>query len=322
MDCFIDKLWIFYHRDDYRTDFKIKMRHNHRHGDNKSYSKAFAIGIGLNIIFVAVEVFFGLKANSSALLADAGHNASDVLSLIFAWTAIWLAALKPKGKYTYGLRRTTILVSILNALLLFGAVIAIGWDAIGQLKSPKPVASSLVMMVAGIGVIINSLTSLLFIKGQKQDLNIRGAFLHMAADAGVSLGVVIGGLLMSLTELQWIDPVMSLAIVCIILWGTWNLFKDSLDLALDAVPKHIDIKEVRRFLLSKECVEAVHDLHVWALSTTQVALTAHLIMPHGYDDEFITNLQTELEKKFKINHTTFQVENKAMEKGCRQTDCE
>ncbi|MFO7979869.1 MAG: cation diffusion facilitator family transporter [Candidatus Aminicenantes bacterium] len=297
------------------------MKHNHRHGDNKSYSKAFAMGIGLNIIFVAVEVFFGLKANSSALLADAGHNASDVLSLVFAWTAIWLAALKPKGKYTYGLRRSTILVSILNALLLFGAAIAIGWDAIGKFKNPEPVASSQIMIVAGIGVVINTLTFLLFIKGQKKDLNIRGAFLHMAADAGVSLGVVMGGLLISLTGIQRIDPVMSLVIVCIILWGTWNLFIDSLNLALDAVPKHIDIEEVRRFLLSKEGVEGIHDLHVWSLSTTHVALTAHLIMPHGHDDEFITSLQTELEKKFKIKHTTFQVESRAMEKNC-QTDCE
>ncbi|MGM0466391.1 MAG: cation diffusion facilitator family transporter [Acidobacteriota bacterium] len=297
------------------------MKHNHRHGDNKSYSKAFAVGIGLNIIFVAVEVFFGLKANSSALLADAGHNASDVLSLVFAWTAIWLAALKPKGKYTYGLRRSTILVSILNALLLFGAAIAIGWDAIGKFKNPEPVASSQIMIVAGIGVVINTLTFLLFIKGQKKDLNIRGAFLHMAADAGVSLGVVMGGLLISLTGIQRIDPVMSLVIVCIILWGTWNLFIDSLNLALDAVPKHIDIEEVRRFLLSKEGVEGIHDLHVWSLSTTHVALTAHLIMPHGHDDEFITSLQTELEKKFKIKHTTFQVESRAMEKNC-QTDCE
>lgn len=279
------------------------------------------MGIGLNIIFVAVEVFFGLKANSSALLADAGHNASDVLSLVFAWTAIWLAALKPKGKYTYGLRRSTILVSILNALLLFGAAIAIGWDAIGKFKNPEPVASSQIMIVAGIGVVINTLTFLLFIKGQKKDLNIRGAFLHMAADAGVSLGVVMGGLLISLTGIQRIDPVMSLVIVCIILWGTWNLFIDSLNLALDAVPKHIDIEEVRRFLLSKEGVEGIHDLHVWSLSTTHVALTAHLIMPHGHDDEFITSLQTELEKKFKIKHTTFQVESRAMEKNC-QTDCE
>ncbi len=279
------------------------------------------MGIGLNIIFVAVEVFFGLKANSSALLADAGHNASDVLSLVFAWTAIWLAALKPKGKYTYGLRRSTILVSILNALLLFGAAIAIGWDAIGKFKNPEPVASSQIMIVAGIGVVINTLTFLLFIKGRKKDLNIRGAFLHMAADAGVSLGVVMGGLLISLTGIQRIDPVMSLVIVCIILWGTWNLFIDSLNLALDAVPKHIDIEEVRRFLLSKEGVEGIHDLHVWSLSTTHVALTAHLIMPHGHDDEFITSLQTELEKKFKIKHTTFQVESRAMEKNC-QTDCE
>jgi cobalt-zinc-cadmium efflux system protein len=297
------------------------MKHQPENGESRSYSKAFALGIGLNITFVAVEVFFGLRANSSALLADAGHNASDVLSLVFAWTAIWLAALKPKGKYTYGLRRSTILVSILNALLLFGAAFAIGWDAIGKFKNPEPVASSQIMIVAGIGVVINTLTSLLFIKGQKKDLNIRGAFLHMAADAGVSLGVVLGGLLISLTGSLWIDPVMSLAIILIILWGTWNLFIDSLNLALDAVPKHIDIEEVRRFLLSKEGVEGIHDLHIWAMSTTHVALTAHLIMPHGYDDKFITNLQKELKQKFGINHTTFQVENRDVEESCL-TKCE
>jgi cobalt-zinc-cadmium efflux system protein len=270
---------------------------------------------------VAVEVFFGLRANSSALLADAGHNISDVLSLVFAWTAIWLATLKPKGKYTYGLRRSTVLVSILNAVLLFGAVIAIGWDAVGKLKTPEPVASSQVMIVAGIGVVINTLTSLLFIKGQKQDLNIRGAFLHMAADAGVSLGVVAGGWLISMTGLYWIDPVMSLVIIVIILWGTWNLFSEAISLALDAVPKHIDLEEVRQFLLSKEGVHAVHDLHVWALSTTQVALTAHLIMPQGNEQEFILNLQNELRQKFQIDHTTFQIEDRDMEEGC-ETNCE
>jgi len=296
------------------------MEHHHGYEKSNSYSRAFAIGIGLNITYVAVEVFFGLKANSSALLADAGHNASDVLSLVFAWSAIWLAALKPKGKYTYGLRRTTILVSILNALLLFGAVVAIGWHAIGKFKNPEPVASSQIMMVAGIGVVINTLTSLLFIKGQKHDLNIRGAFLHMAADAGVSAGVVMGGLLISLTGLQWIDPAMSLVIIFIILWGTGNLFKDSLDLALDAVPKHIDLEEVRRFLLSKKGVEAVHDLHIWALSTTHVALTAHLIMPRGCKGEFIPDLQKELEQKFGIDHTTFQIEDRYMKGSCR-TNC-
>ncbi len=288
---------------------------------HKNYSRAFAIGIGLNILFVAVELFFGLLANSSALLADAGHNASDVLGLVFAWTAAWLATIKPKGKYTYGLRRTTILVSILNALLLFGAVIFIGWDAVGKLKNPEPVASTYIIIVAGIGVVINTLTSLLFLKGKKHDLNIKGAFLHMAADAGVSFGVVIAGLLIKFTGKQWIDPLITFLIIIVIFWGTWRLFIESLDLALDAVPRHIDASKVRQFLLSKKGVKDIHDLHIWAISTTQVALTVHLIMPQGYMDEFLVELEKELNQKFGISHTTFQIENTEENGGC-QTDCD
>ncbi len=292
--------------------------HEHRHGT--SHKKAFAIGIGLNLIYVAVEVFYGLIANSSALLADAGHNASDVLGLVFAWTATWLATIKPKGKYTYGLRKTTILVSIINAVLLFGAVIAIGWDAFGKLQNPEPVAGKKVMIVAGIGFIINALTALLFIKGQKHDLNIKGAFLHMAADAGVSLGVVVAGLLIYLTGKLWIDPVMSFIIIAVILWGTWRLFMDSVNLALDAVPKHVDLDEVRKYIESKNGVESLHDLHIWAMSTTQIALTAHLEMPHGGSDRFIAELQQELKNKFGIGHTTFQIERKSLDINC-ETDC-
>jgi len=297
------------------------MAHAHGHTLHQSgpdnYNRAFAIGIGLNVGFVAVEVFYGLAANSSALLADAGHNASDVLSLVFAWTAGWLATLKPKGKYTYGLRKTTILVSILNALLLFGAVVLIARDAIGKLVEPEPVAGGKVMIVAGIGVVINTLTALLFMKGQKDDLNIRGAFLHMAADAGVSLGVVIAGLLIHFTGLEWIDPVTSFLVIAVILWGTWRLFTDSLDLALDAVPKHIDLEKVRKYLLSRKGVSDVHDLHIWAMSTTRVALTAHLVMPGGNDDHFLADLQEELDHAFGINHTTLQIENEPIDEDCR-----
>jgi cobalt-zinc-cadmium efflux system protein len=296
------------------------MAHSHEHTTQKSYGKAFAIGIGLNITFVAVEIYYGLIANSSALLADAGHNASDVLSLVFAWAAIWLASIKPKGKYTYGLRKTTILVSILNALLLFGAVIAIGLDAVGKFKNPEPVAGTQVMIVAGIGVVINTITALLFMKGQKDDLNIKGAFLHMSADAGVSLGVVVAGLLINLTGIQLIDPVMSFIIILVILWGTWRLFTDSIDLALDAVPKQIKLDKVRNFLLSQNGVADIHDLHVWAMSTTQIALTAHLIMPKGFSDKFISELQQKLEHEFGIGHTTFQIENEKIEKECK-TNC-
>ena len=296
------------------------MAHTHGHTHTVPHRRAFAIGIGLNIIFVAVEIFYGLLANSSALLADAGHNASDVLGLAFAWTAAWLATIKPKGKYTYGLRKTTILVSILNAILLFGAVAAIGWDAIGKLQNPQPVGGKQVMIVAGIGVVINTFTALLFMKGQKHDLNIRGAFLHMAADAAVSLGVVVAGLLIIQTGKNWIDPMMSFIIIAVILWGTWQLFSDSISLALDAVPKNIDVEKVRCFIESKNGVENLHDLHIWAMSTTQNALTAHLVMPNGNDDDFITLLQNELKKKFNIVHTTFQIENRNLQQNC-DTDC-
>jgi cobalt-zinc-cadmium efflux system protein len=294
--------------------------HAHSHEAGKNYGKVFALGIGLNITFIVVEIIYGLKANSSALLADAGHNASDVLGLVFAWTAIWLASIKPHGKYTYGLRKTTILVSILNALLLFGAVAVIALNAIGKIKNPEPVAGSQIMFVAAIGVVINTLTALLFMKGQKDDLNIKGAFLHMAADAGVSLGVLVVGLLINLTGKQWIDPFTSFLIIAVIVWGTWHLFTDSVDLALDAVPKHIKLEKVREFLLAQNGVENVHDLHIWAMSTTKVALTAHLIMPEGHNDNFIGDLQHELEHEFGINHTTLQIENKNMEDDCR-IDC-
>jgi cobalt-zinc-cadmium efflux system protein len=296
------------------------MAHSHGHTHQVTHGKAFAIGIALNIIFVAIEIIYGLIANSSALLADAGHNASDVLGLALAWTAAWLASLKPSGKYTYGLRKTTILVSILNALLLFGAVVAIGWGAVLKLQNPQPVGGTQIMIVAGIGVVINTITALLFIKGQKDDLNIRGAFLHMAADAGVSLGVVFAGLLILLTGKLWIDPVMSFIIIAVILWGTWRLFSDSVNLALDAVPKNIDVEKVRSFIEEKEGVENLHDLHIWAMSTTQVALTAHLVMTNGNNDRFITDLQNELNEKFNIGHTTFQIENSDLQQLC-DTDC-
>lgn len=292
--------------------------HEHSHGNagETDYSRAFALGIGLNIAFVAVEIIYGLIANSSALLADAGHNASDVLGLVFAWTASRLATIKPKGKYTYGLRKTTILVSILNALLLFGAVTAIGWDAVEKLYDPEPVAGTPVMIVAAIGVVINTLTALLFMKGQKEDLNIKGAFLHMAADAGVSLGVVVAGLLINITGLQWIDPITSFLIIAVILWGTWNLFTDSVDLALDAVPKQIDVDKVRDFLLSQKGVQNVHDLHIWAMSTTKVALSVHIITSVQTDSSFIQEIQESLHEKFNIGHTTIQIEFGSVLKDC------
>lgn len=279
--------------------------------------RAFAIGITLNIVFVGVEVFYGLAANSSALLADAGHNASDVLGLFFAWGAFRLAKRKPKGKYTYGLQRSTILSSILNAVLLFIAVFFIGKDAFMKLGDPEPVGGTSVMIVAGIGVVINTITALLFVKGQKHDLNIKGAFLHMAADAAVSVGVVIAGLLIKTTGYQWIDPAVSFVIIAVVLYGTWGLFVDSVNLALDAVPKNIDIGEVRKALNDYPGVEDAHDLHVWALSTNQTAISVHLVVPEGGDDQFLAEVQQMLEDRFDISHSTIQIEKNTV----NEIDC-
>lgn len=284
------------------------MSHSHQHITS---GRAFAIGITLNLVFVGVEVFYGLVANSSALLADAGHNASDVLGLFFAWGAFRLANRKPKGKYTYGLQRSTILSSILNAVLLFIAVFFIAKDAIFKLGNPEPVGGASVMIVAGIGVVINTITALLFVKGQKNDLNIKGAFLHMAADAAVSLGVVVAGFLIQKTGYQWIDPVVSFVIIAVVLYGTWGLFVDSINLALDAVPKNIDIAEVRKALNSWPGVDDAHDLHVWALSTNQTAVSVHLVVPEGGGDQFLADIQQMLDERFNISHATIQVESKA-----------
>jgi len=280
----------------------------HHHHHHPAQGRAFAIGIGLNLAFVGVEVFYGLVANSSALLADAGHNASDVLGLFFAWVAFRLANLKPRGKYTYGWQRSTILSSILNAILLFIAVFFIAKDAILKLSDPRPVAGASVMMVAGIGVVVNTITALLFIKGQKSDLNIKGAFLHMAADAAVSLGVVLAGWLITVTGLQWIDPAVSFVIIAVVLWGTWSLFVDSLNLALDAAPKDINVGDVRSALKNFPGVEDAHDLHVWALSTNQTAISVHLVVPHGGGDSFLADIQNMLRREFNISHATIQVE--------------
>lgn len=282
--------------------------HLHDHSHAQTYGKAFAIGIGLNVAYVIVEVAYGLIIDSSALLADAGHNTSDVFSLIFAWFAMAIAQKRPAKKFTYGLRRSTILVSILNALLLFGAAGVIGWEAYQKLLEPVEIAGTQVMIVAGIGIVINTATALLFMKGQEEDLNIKGAFLHMAADAGVSLGVVISGLLISLTGAMWIDPVTSFVILIVIVYGTWGLFIDSINLALDAVPKDIDFEEVESFLEKHDEIESIHDLHIWAMSTTENVLSVHIVLKTGKSDEFLKEIKKELKEKFNIHHSTIQVE--------------
>ncbi len=289
--------------------------HHHDHG-KVTHRKAFAIGIGLNVIFVVIEVIFGWMSNSSALLADAGHNLSDVFSLVFAMSAAYLAVRRPSQRFTYGLRKTTILVSVLNALLLFGASGAILYHAVQKLITREEVIGETIIWVAAAGIVINTATALLFLRGQKEDLNIRGAFLHMAADAAVSLGVVIAGVLVKYTGLYWIDAVTSFVIVIVIVWSTWRLFSDSLKLALDAVPADINLAEVSDFLARQKGVTDVHDLHIWAMSTTANALTVHLVMPEGNSDEFLFSLRDKLHEKFGIDHATIQVEKTLQDDNC------
>ena len=292
--------------------------HSHGHGHSHaptSHGMAFALGIALNLAFVAVEAGVGIVAGSMALVADAGHNLSDVLALVIAWGASVLAARAPSDRFTYGFKSSTILAALANASLLMIALGAILVETLRRLADPAPVAGGLVMAVAAVGIVVNTATALLFLKGRKDDLNIRGAFLHMAADAAVSAGVVLAGLAILLTGRAWIDPVTSLAIVALIGWGTWGLLKDSLKLGLLGVPEGIDEKAVRGFLAGRPGVSAVHDLHIWPMSTTETALTAHLVMPGGAPgDSFLHELAHELEHDFGIGHATVQVET-AMECG-------
>jgi cobalt-zinc-cadmium efflux system protein len=274
-----------------------------------SFGTAFAIGIGLNLTFVAVEFIYGVLANSVALIADAGHNLSDVLGLIIAWVASVLTKRAPSSRYTYGLGGSSILAAVFNAVLLLVAVGAIAWEAVLRLFHPEPVASGTVMIVAAIGILVNGVTAWLFASGRKGDLNIRGAFLHMIADAAVSAGVVVAGVIILYTGWLWLDPLTSLVIVGVIVWGTWSLLRDSLAMSVDAVPASIDPQAVRSYLSSCAGVAAVHDLHIWPLSTTENALTAHLVFPGGHPgDEFLLKASTELRQRFGIGHTTLQIE--------------
>jgi cobalt-zinc-cadmium efflux system protein len=287
--------------------------HNHRgraHGHAPaSFGTAFAVGIGLNLTFVAVEFGYGVLANSMALMADAGHNLSDVLGLVIAWIASVLTRRAPSSRYTYGLGGSSILAALFNAVLLLLAVGAIAWEAVLRLFHPEPVASGTVMIVATVGIIVNGVTAALFASGRKGDLNIRGAFLHMVADAAVSAGVVVAALAILYTGWLWLDPLTSLVIVGVIVWGTWSLLRDSLAMSVDAVPASIDPQAVRSYLASCAGVTAVHDLHIWPSSTTESALTAHLVFPGGHPgDEFLAVAASELKQRFGIGHTTLQIE--------------
>ncbi|KPF90442.1 cobalt transporter [Novosphingobium sp. AAP83] len=282
--------------------------HGHSHAP-ASFGRAFAVGITLNLAFVMVEAVYGVISGSMALVADAGHNLSDVLGLVIAWVASVLAARPPSARYTYGYKSSSILAALGNAAFLLMALGAILVETIRRLIDPAPVAGGPVMVIAAIGIVINTITALMFMRGRHHDINIRGAYLHMVADAAVSAGVVIAGLLITLTGAQWIDPVTSLVIVGIIAVGTWGLLKDSLKMSLHAVPARIDEQKVRHFLATLNGVEAVHDLHIWPISTTETALTAHLVMPGGHPgDDFLHHLAHELEHDFGIGHATVQVE--------------
>ena len=304
-----------------------KHAHGHGHGRHQHHApadmgRAFAIGVGLNTLFVAVEVTAGFWAHSMALLADAGHNLSDVLALVLAWGATVLAKRAPTGRRTYGLRKGTILASLANAVFLLLAIGAIVSESVQRLSTPHVVATNTVMLTAALGVAINTVTALLFMRGAKADLNARGAFLHMASDAAVSVAVVIGAGVIALTGLEWIDPALSLAIAVFIVVGTWGLLRDSVNLALDGVPREIDAAEVRAWLAALPGVEEIHDLHIWALSTTETALTAHVIRPTARlrdeddGDSFLHNACEGLAIQFNIGHATLQVETDA-DNACR-----
>jgi len=286
--------------------------HNHDHGHDHSpadFGRAFAIGIVLNLGFVIAETVFGFFANSMSLLADAGHNLSDVLGLVVAWTGAAMAKRASTPRFTYGLKKASILAAVINGLFLMVAVGAITAEAIRRLLNPSPTEAGIVIVVAAIGIVINGATAWLFARGRDDDINIRGAYLHMAADAAVSAAVVFAGLVILWTGQQWVDPVMSLAVAAVILWSSFGLFKESVWMSLAGVPSGIDLDQVEAALGELEGVETVHDLHVWPLSTTETALTAHLVAPHvPSTDALLGAARAMLHDRFGIEHCTIQVE--------------
>jgi cobalt-zinc-cadmium efflux system protein len=298
--------------------------HEHNHGHDHpvptDINRVFALGVILNVIFVIIEATYGFIAGSLALLADAGHNLSDVLGLLLAWGASALAKRQPSRRRTYGYSRATILASVASGLLLLAAMLVITWEAIGRFSNPVEPAGKTIMVVAMIGVVINSVTALFFVSGKDHDLNIRGAYLHMAADAAVSFGVVISGALIWLYGMNWLDPLISLLIVVVIFVSTWGLLRDSLNLAVDAVPRNVDPTAVRAFLSSQANVSALHDLHIWPMSTTDTALTCHLVMEKfPTDDHFLNELSKQLRSQFGIGHATIQLEHGDDDITCEQS---
>jgi len=282
--------------------------HHSHHSHDSNISNAFKIGILLNIVFIGFEVFYGLISNSVALLADAGHNFSDVITLLFSWFAILLSRLKPNFRFTYGLRRTTILSALLNTVLLLAAVGFIIYEAIGRFRENAVIQGGTVIIVASVGILVNGLTAWLFLKGKDQDLNVRSAFVHFISDTFVSFGVVVGGIIIAFTGLNWVDPLVSLLVAGFIIYNSYDLLIDSVNLALDAVPKSIDLSLIQDYLLSHKEVKSIHDLHVWALSTSETAMTVHLVTVDKLDNNFITPLTDYLQKTFNIGHCTIQIE--------------
>ncbi len=279
--------------------------------------RAFAIAIVLNTAFVAIEFFYGFLANSTALMADAGHNLSDVLGLMLAWGAAILARRAPNNRYTYGLRSTSMLAALFNAMLLMAACGGIAFEAVQQLLHPDPVAGLTVSVVAGVGILVNGFSAWLFMAGSKDDINIRGAYLHMAADAAISLGVLVAGVIVRYTAWNWLDPLVSMIIVAFIVASTWSLLKQSLRMMLAAVPDNVDRAEVEQFLRKQPGVAKVCDLHIWAMSTTENALTAQLVTPAGYPgDSVMDAISKELREEFSIKHSTLQVRTSASEQEC------
>lgn len=297
------------------------MTPQHTHAHFPGLNRSFILGIVINIVFIIAEAIYGYLSDSMALFADAGHNLSDVMALVFAWIGVFLARRKPTLRYTYGLRRSTILIALLNTLLLLLAVIFIIIETFGRFeKNNIAIDANSVIIVAAVGIVVNAFTAWLFIKGRKNDLNIRSAFVHFLADALVSLGVVVAGILMKYTGLFWIDSAVSIIIIAVILYSTYHLLIDSINLALDAVPENIDIHRVRDYLQQIPEVAGIHDLHIWALSTTDTALTVHLATKTNTDAAFIGKVRKELHDRFEIAHSTIQVEYGNGEIRC-DTDC-
>lgn len=297
-----------HHHGDCAHDHAAHARGAHSHAP-ASFGRAFAIGIALNVAFVLVEAGTGIASGSVALLADAGHNLSDVLSLVVAWVAGALARRPPSQRFTYGLGGSSILAALFNAVFLLVVIGGLSWEALWRLFDPEPVKVGTVMLVAAAGIAVNGITATLFASGRKGDINIRGAFLHMVADAAVSAGVVLAGLVMALTGWMWLDPAVSLVINAIIVWGTWSLLRDATAMSLGAVPPAIEPERVRDYLRQRPGVAAIHDLHIWPMSTTENALTAHLVMPAGHPgDAFLHESAEELHGRFGIGHVTLQIE--------------